>query len=378
MAHILFFSRLIKPLIIILSRVIILLGLIGFVHAAPNSEAEAATAIAISNDPITSVMPENIPKPLKVGVSLILNNLISLDEKQGTFEADVDLTLTWNNPNLIFDPKTVGTSLMNFNAAETPEKLKTIWSPQITISNIEEIINDVPSLTITPDGTATYIQRIKAGFKITPDLRAFPFDKQSLTFYLDATNNTTNEVAFTQTQRDINHSGVRDGVHLSGWSMQGIDFKHSLVRSPAGGFYPRFEAEISMSRIATPHLFAFAPLLLIMLSPTLMTLFSDFNLSTRLTAWGASLLTLMATSFALNQKYPALESNSILPEITSIVLIYQFLMIILTTTLLNPAFASRFKDPYIISELVDYLRWAIPLALILLVVSRVLLAVSGG
>lgn len=322
------------------------------------------------------VMPSNIPKPLKINVSLILNNLISLDEKQGTFEADVDLTLLWNNPNLAFDPKTVGTTIKTYNADETPKILNSIWSPEITISNIEKIVSDIPSLTIDSEGTAVYTQRIKAGFKIHPDLRAFPFDTQSLTFYLDATKNTNNEVKFTQDQQAINHSGVREGVGLAGWTMQGIDFKHSLVRNQTGGYYPRFEAKISMTRISTPHLFAFAPLFLIMLAPTILTLYSESNLGSRLTAWGAALLTLIATTFALNQKYPALESNSILPEVTSIVLAYQFLMIVLTMTFLNPAFTKRFKNPFIVAEILRYLRWAVPAGFMLLVISRILLVTS--
>ncbi|MDI1352596.1 MAG: hypothetical protein PSV35_07480 [bacterium] len=342
------------------------------VTTAPATGPVVTPLAAINIDP--AAMPDNIPKPLKIGVSLILNNLINLDEQQGTFEADVDLTLTWNNPNLSFDPKTAGTTEMNFNEQETTPKLKTIWWPEVTISNIEKIINDIPSLAISPDGTVVYVQRIKAAFKIHPDLRSFPFDSQSLTFFLDASKNTTNEVQFFQDQQQINHSGVRAGVGLTGWTMQGIDFKHSLVRNQTGGFYPRFEAKISMKRIAMPHLFAFAPLFLIILSPTILTLFGETSLGASLTAWGASLLTLIATMFALNQKYPALEANSILPQITSIILGYQFVMIFLSMTFLNPPFARRFKNPYVVPEIVRYLRWAVPAALILLVVSRILLA----
>ncbi len=325
----------------------------------------------------TAIIPDNIEKPLKIGVTLVLNNLINLDEKQGTFEANVDFTLTWNNPNEAFDPKTVGTSIKYFDEQQTPEALKEMWYPEVTISNMEKIVSDVPFLSVRSDGTLVYIQRLKAQFKIHPELRAFPFDSQSLTFYLEATENTTSEVKFTQSQTEINHSGVRPGVGLSGWEMKGIEFSHSLGRSVGGGFYPRFDAKISMDRISMPHLFAFAPLFLIMLSPTIMTLFSETTLGTRLTAWGGALLTLIATMFALNQKYPALESDSILTQITSIVLGYQFLMILLSMSFLNPNFAKRFRNPYMVSEMISYIRWAIPALTIILVLTSVLLAVTG-
>lgn len=321
--------------------------------------------------------PENIPKPLKVGVGLILNNLISLNEQSGIFEADVDLSLTWTDANLAFDPKKEGTTLLTLDAEQTAQELKSVWTPKIVITNIQKIVSDEPSMTIIPDGTVTYIQRIKADFKTNPDLKSFPFDSQSLTFYLDALDNTTNEIQFTQSQQDINHSGVRTGVSLAGWTMKGIDFSHSLARNAKGGYYPRFEAKISMDRISWPHLFAFAPLLLIMLSPTIITLYSDSStVGTRLTAWGAALLTLIATMFALNQKYPALQSDSILPQMTSIMMTYQFVMIVISMTFLNPAFTQRFKNPYIVSEVVSYLRWSIPAIFSVFIVMRVLLAMG--
>lgn len=373
MLHMTFFSQMARQLKQMTCIALVFLGSHSWAGALPSS------AISNTTPENNQVMPSNIPKPLKINVSLILNNLISLDEKSGTFEADVDLTLSWNDPNLAFDPKVMGTTVMNFNVNEAPQKLKSIWTPHISISNIEKIISNVPSLSIDREGTAVYAQRIKAGFKIHPSLKAFPFDKQSLTFYLDASQNTLNEVKFTQDQQAINHSGVREGVRLSGWKMQDIDFKHSLVRNQTGGFYPRFEAKISMTRISAPHLLAFAPLFLIMLAPTILSLYSDAStLAVRLSAWGAALLTLIATTFALNQKYPALESDSILPEVTSIVLIYQFLMILLTMTFLNPAFVKHFKNPFIVPEILRYLRWMIPLGFILLIVSRILLVTSQG
>lgn len=377
-----FFAKNKRYLVIFISSALLFLTQSNFVYANSKLPTSKSTAPVITPsydinsaakyDP--TVMPENIPRPSKIGVSLILNNLVNLDEQKGIFEADVDLTLTWSNPNLSFDPKTAGTIEMTFNEQETPQKLKTIWWPQVTISNIEKIVNNIPYLSIASDGTAVYTQRIKADFKIHPDLRSFPFDSQSLTFFLDASKNTTNEVQFSQDQQQINHSGVRAGVGLVGWTMQGIDFKHSVIRNQTGGFYPRFEAKISMKRISLPHLFAFAPLFLIILSPTIMTLFGETSLGSSLTAWGASLLTLIATMFALNQKYPALEANSILPQIITIILGYQFLMIFLSMTFLNPLFAKQLKNPYVIPEIVRYLRWAVPAALILLVVSRILLA----
>lgn len=322
---------------------------------------------------VTEVMPKNVPRPLKVGVTFILNDIINVDEKAGSFQADVDLTLAWNNPDAAFDPKKEGSTIVILDGKQTEAKIKTMWIPQIKIANLEKIVSNIPSMTISKDGSVVYVQRIKAQFKMHPDLRAFPFDTQRLTLYLDADKNTTSEVKFNQDQQEINKSGIREGVKLAGWTVDKVEFKHSLVRNASGSFYPRFEIDVVMSRISMAHLFAFAPLILIMLSPTILTLYNDAPIGARLGAWGASLLTLIATSFALNQKYPALESDSILPQIIAIVMGYQFLMIFISMTVADTSFAKKVKNPYLVPEIMRVLRWLIPLGFILLILSRVLL-----
>ncbi len=325
------------------------------------------------NPKIFDDIPDGIAKPIAIGVTFMVNQVISLDEKTGEFLADIDLGLQWLDPHLGFDEKKQGSSVINLNPTETSQKMQQIWSPHLVISNMQSIETNVGTLAITNTGTIDYTQRIKAIFKVAPKLKAFPFDTQKLELYLDANNYTIHEVQFIQTQNNIDRSGIREGVGLDGWSFKGVVFDNTWVRNANGSFYPRFNAQIVMRRIPFSHLVAFAPLLLIMLSPTIITLFSQSSTESRLGAWGASLLTLIAISFALNQKYPALSPDSILPQVITIVLAYQFVMIFLTVTVVNPKFMGRFKNPYIVDELLSYLRWAIPLGLILLITSRVIL-----
>lgn len=321
-------------------------------------------------------LPQNIERPIKVGVTFVLNNITNLDEKQGLFQADIDLTTSWTNPDIAFDPKVVGQTMLILNDTETKEKLKTIWSPDITISNLDKINSIDPSMTIMSDGTANYVQRIQAVFKMHPDLRTFPFDTQYLVFYLDAKKNTTSEIRFYQDQQEINKSGVRQGTSLDGWTLDKVVFENSVVRGASGSFYPRFEIKIIMSRISEPHIYSFVPLLLIVLAPTVLTLYFTADLATRLGAWAAGLLTLIATDFALDQKYPALGANSILTITFSIILFYQIVMIFLTMTFVNPNFVSKLKNPFLAESVVTYLQWVTPIVLFLIIISRILLTAS--
>ncbi len=323
-------------------------------------------------------MPKNLQRPLKVGVTFILNSILNLNEKSGEFEAEVDLTLNWTDPDLAFSPVKAGTTILALNEKETQAKLKSIWYPKITLANIAKIVKNTPSMRISSEGEVSYVQRIKAVFVMNPNLKAFPFDTQNLTVFLDANENDTSEIRFNQDQTEIDHSGIREGVKLPGWTMERVDFKKSIIRSSTGSFYPRFEVMIIMKRVSTAHLFAFAPLLIIILAPTILTLYSDTAVGPRLTAWGASLLTLIATSFALNQKYPALEADSILPQLINILLVYQFVMIICTFTVLDKKFAQSFKNPYVGPEIVSVLRWAIPTTFILAIFTAILLVSSAA
>lgn len=318
-------------------------------------------------------LPKNVQTPVRVGVTFMLNSIRNLDEKGGVFEAEVDLTLTWTNPDEAFPQKKHGSNVKSLSGKEAESKLKTMWVPAITIANLEKVTSTTPVLKIHSDGTVNYVQRIKANFKMHPDLRAFPFDYQYLTFFLDADKNTTGEIKFVQGLSEVNHSGIRPGVALSGWSLEQVIYKNSLVRGTAGTFYPRFEIQIELQRISTIHLLAFAPLLLLMLSPTITTLYTETKLSARLTMWGGSLLTLIATSFALNSKYPQLEADSILPVIINIVMIYQFVMIFISMTIVEPSFEKKFKNPYIIPELLLFAQWAVPVLYVLLMLYNILL-----
>lgn len=319
------------------------------------------------------IMPRTLPKPLNVGVTFMLNNITHLDEKEGLFKANIDLILRWHDPTLAYDPRVTGTNEQELTPKESKEKRDTTWTPLIRITNIQSITSDTSTMTISSNGEVRVLQRMEGVFQMQPDLSAFPFDTQYLSFHLDADSNTIKEIEFSQNKKEIDRSGIREGLSLAGWNLEGISFERAIVRNASGSFYPRYNIILTMERIPFSHLFEFAPLLLIMLSPTLITLYSEASFSTRITAWGGALLTLIAVSFALELKYPALGTNSILPQLIGVVLLYQFIMILLCVSLFNSKLSERFKNPYILHEITTVLQWAIPAGFLLLIVSRILL-----
>ena len=115
------------------------------------------------------------------------------------------------------------------------------------------------------------------------------------------------------------------------------------------------------------------PYLLVLLVPTILTLFVESGVETRLGSWGDAILAMVALYFTYAVLFPAASLDSLVGELISIGFAFQFLMVILTTTLLNPRLAPRLGDKDVIAEILVFLRWGLPLGLIGTVVTCLLI-----
>ncbi len=338
-------------------------------------DAEPLTQGKVGQKEVTSFkMPENFQKPLRIGVIVTANEITKINEVTNTFEGSIDITLTWHDPNETFDPKITGTNRLTFNEDAAVEKLKKIWNPDIAIANIDKVaIKQHPSLMINADGLVHYLQRVNGTFESTYHLEPFPFDNQFLNINLISRSYDISQLQFEQTQDEINHSGIREGARISGWDLRDLNFFVTNEKGLNGNYFSEFQANILVRRIPLSHLFYLAPLLLIIIVPTIITFFSKSDVPTRLNNWAGSMLALIALSFTLTLRYPALPSNGILAQLIAIIFGYQFMMILLSKTLLDPTLQENSKYRYLLEELVLFLRWGIPLGVVTLIVARVLL-----
>jgi hypothetical protein len=338
-----------------------------------NPATPAPNKSILSSNKIVAV-PSNMPKQIEIGVAVVVNKINKIDEKNDTFDADVDITYSWNDPTQIFDPKILGSTRKEYSREVASAKIQKMWSPHIDISNI---IGKPASLErgiwIYSDGQVVYNQHIVGTFHSKFNLKAFPFDRQALAINLDSTRYTSDELQFTQNQKEVNASGIREGASLAGWDLDELVFVPSQVQGWEGSFYPQFSAQVIMQRIAPSYLFDFLPLLLIMLMPLLLTLYLKSDVGPRLSAWAGALLATVATSFTLNLRYPALDSDSIVSQILVICFGFQFLMICLTMTVFNAQLTDKIKNQHLLAEIIRFLRWSIPIGFVLVLLSRILL-----
>lgn len=319
-------------------------------------------------------MPENTPRPLKVGVAVFVTNISKVNDQADTIEGSLDLQLRWKNPDLAFNTKETGTNRMVFDHESATKKLAGIWTPALTLTNAT-IQSLEQGLFIYADGTVVLIQRVKGVFDAKYRLNAFPFDTQYLPIHITSERYNTNQIALIQDQSDINNSGLDKEINLLSWQPKRLKFVASSSRGWDGQFFPEIQAQIVLVRLPTAYiLMTLMPFFLVMLIPTIATFFIPLDMDKRLSYCASSILALVALSFTYSARYAMLPPDSITTQLILIGSGYQIVMILLSVTLLNPHNANRwFSNTFIIPEIIRYIRWAIPLALIGLVLTRVML-----
>ena len=318
--------------------------------------------------------PSNVALPMRVGVALFVNNISKINEAANTFESQFDIRYIWKDPRLAFDTGEMGTNRLEFGQEAAIAKLATIWNPQIKITNIiEKDAQIAPGLFIHYDGEVEFIQRIKATFESKLALDAFPFDTQSLLVAMLSSKYNTNQIALSQDQDDLNESGLDANLKVNGWKPQGITFKMSQTRAWNGAFLRQIEAHVGMKRIPNAILGSiFTPFLLTLIVPTIFTFFANVELAPRLVAWSGSILALVALTFTFSVRYPWLGSNSLVSQIFTAGHAYQLISVLLSITLFNPDVARR-MDRFIVAELVNYLRWLVPVGFLGVLITKSLL-----
>ena len=320
-------------------------------------------------------MPGGAPLPLRVGVAVFLNDAGKINEQTGTFEASIDVRFRWRDPTLAFSSKAQGADRQEYSNEQMAVKLRKIWNPRLTVANQNgNVLRTEGGLFVYADGTVEHIQRMRLVLDNKYRLAAFPFDTQGLTVRILSTRYTVNQIALAQDQSDINASGIRETIAISGWVPKRIEFLSSRNRGWSGDAYPEIEARVLIHRQPFGHLFAvFTPFLLILLVPTIMTLYVKADVAPRMTLWSASILALIALNFTFSVRYPALGSDSLVQQVISIGFGFQLLLICLTVTLMNPQVADRMISKHVQAELTGFLRWTLPMGLVGLVVTRSML-----
>jgi hypothetical protein len=120
------------------------------------------------------------PQPVPVKTGFYLVNLVSVEERSETFQADIYLSFEWKDTRLAFVPKEGEPKVKVLMEEAVEEKLKEIWWPQLEYINIAtpQITNRL--LRIDAEGTVRYELGMSGCFRAKLNFKSFPFDRQEL------------------------------------------------------------------------------------------------------------------------------------------------------------------------------------------------------
>ncbi len=316
----------------------------------------------------SGTMPSWLPKPLPVDIIIYANSIDQINEAEGIYIASIDFTQTWQDSHLAFDPHVYGTFQRELSFQQADELLTKIWTPKIEIGNLRgRPISREPCLLIDLHGNVTYTQRIDAVFTMKYNLKPFPFDTQPLLIQLVSNHYDTSQIEFTQSQLDLYKSGIRSTCAISGWTVHDLSYSQGNFTGLDGKFYPSFDIHINITRKAASYIFSFLPLFLIVIVPTILTLYAEVDIGARLSTWSGAILALIALSFTMQLRYPALPTNSILNQLVAVIFAYEFFMICITMTVFNPQITVKLHNPYLVPAMKGFMRWQIPVIFIAIV-----------
>ena len=133
--------------------------------------------------------------PLKVFFGFNLVNITDVNEKEETIDFDGELTLSWMDSRLAYDPTEYGLdSWVPGDYSKAPRKVYlnsfTVnevfqgWWPTIGLLNgVGNRVVSNPAIGVYPDGRVIYTDSFFAKAETPMDLRRFPFDQQTLEIF---------------------------------------------------------------------------------------------------------------------------------------------------------------------------------------------------
>ncbi len=257
------------------------------------------------------LMPPAVPTVISVG--FYLSDINDVDEQNETFEFEAQLTSTWKDPRLAFDPEVAGVSEKNYVGNYQFAEVFTGWWPQFILAN-ESGQFDVRGVMvrIQPDGELQMIQEITAQAEMPMNLRRFPFDQQSFTAKFQVLGYEEKEVLL---KKDLDRTGRDDdGVQIAQWDLKDVNILVNTFRPHLKGNldleYSRLIVQLDMSRLPQ-FMFRIVvfPLSLLCLLCASVFWMDHESLGDRMSISFTGLLTVVAYQFLIGGSLPTIATK---------------------------------------------------------------------
>ena len=261
---------------------------------------------AVADAVAEAVTPPPGPRPIPVHVGFYLLNLVSVDERSETSEADVYLDVLWKDPRLGFEPKPGEPLFRTYQGDSAADRLEEIWWPDLEFVNTAspEITNR--TLYVRADGTVSYRLGVSGVFRTNLDLRRFPFDEQVLDIRLQSFEGDAGLLVF---EPDTKRMGWNEKDDYAGLAILGVAAR-TETNSVEGWNenYSELVVEISVQRSPSFFLWTvFLPVALVLLLSCTIFFVDIEGFHDRVAIALACFLACVATQFAMSFNLPRIS-----------------------------------------------------------------------
>jgi hypothetical protein len=333
-----------------------------------------ATALH-ADEPLPAGMPGPPARPTKVQCAILIIDVVDIDDVNESFQAEIAILASWQDPRLAFDPEAEGTAVKLFQGSFQFNELFKGWWPQLLILN--EVGREDPkaiTLTVSPDGTVRYREQRNALLETPMELHDFPFDTQRLRASMIPFGNTTDEVVLEVDERFAastdDYVRREHDVNVSGWELQHLAMATDETFLLAGNGETRFSrllTTIQLQRRSWQYVWEILFPLLVLVSVVWSIFWVEIDsLADRLNISFIGVLTIVAYQFVLVEHMPRMSYLTFLDS----VLICSFVMIATTVpqSLLIHSLVRKGKQQ--VARWIDRTsRWLFPLVYFLLLVA---------
>lgn len=265
----------------------------------------------------SAIPPPNLPVEIKTGFRLV--RLISINEREQTFYANIYFNFKWFDSRLAFTPKPEQKAKIYVEEA-VPDQLNQMWWPQIEFMNTNSPVFNNRTLFIFPDGQVEYYMGMTGNFRFPADFKRFPFDTQTLQILVDSFVWSDNICVFipasvaieTPEEQDVNplHQiiSIKESIYTVG--------EPELTPFGGSGIYSVYSATIIVERNFLYFIHHIILPIILLVCMCCLT-FCTFNakLIDKLFVSITCFLSLLAIKFAIALDLPHISYSTIIDQI---------------------------------------------------------------
>ena len=317
---------------------------------------------------IDAGMPNPPAEPTIVKCGLFVLDIVDIDDVNETFEAEIAIVASWDDPRLAFDPEEEGTDKKIFQGEFQFNEIFTGWWPQLVIINqIGRGDTNAIKISVLPNGEVSYLEQRNVRLETPMALYDYPFDIQHLRAFMIPFGNTSDQVVLQvdDRYRETTESYVKreSTVNVAGWDFLNLNMDVDSTQIQLHEEAPTFSRMITtivLERQSWQIVWVLLFPLVVLVSMAWSTFWLDpESISDRLNISFVGVLTIVAYQFVVIDNMPR---NSYL-TFTDTLLLVSFLITSLTIphSLYVKSLTERDRTP-MAHQLDKICRWAFPFA----------------